>query len=266
MMISRINSTYENINKNQNVDNNNNSLQTKLMAEQRRLKAVDSDANMDAAEKTKEKMKIQQQIDELNRKMKMEELEKESADTKNSVSKEEDEGKVVQLKDDKEKKLESTTAETNTVKKNDKALFDEEKVDNIRDNQDSKGIKDDKEKSSLEKQLEEDKKSKEGEEKSKQDKLGISPKQLHKMLSTDFELQRERVLNRVAEDKEATEDVLRAEIKSDEIRGTDTKDKREKLVQMREQKPIQIETIDPHEKEAVSKPKNGMKIVIKEDK
>ena len=77
MMISRINSTYDNINTSQKSDSENNNLQTKLMAEQRRLKAVDSDTNMNASDKAKEKLKIQQQIDELNRKMKMEEMEKE---------------------------------------------------------------------------------------------------------------------------------------------------------------------------------------------
>ncbi len=260
MMISRINSTYENINKNQNADNNNNSLQTKLMAEQRRLKAVDSDANMDAAEKTKEKLKIQQQIDELNRKMKMEELKDDQKASVSSVSAEDvkvEDEKKIGTKDALEKADEKE--EKNQVSSNNGV-----KTEEIKNSQKTSETAE--EKSVIKEQLEEDKKSKEEEEKSKQDKLGISPKQLHKMLSTDFELQRERVLNRVAEDKEATEDVLRAEIKSDEIRGTDTEDKREKLVQMRERKPIQIETIDPHEKEAVSKPKNGMKIVIKEDK
>ena len=64
MMISRINSTYDNINTSQKSDSENNNLQTKLMAEQRRLKAVDSDTNMNAGDKAKEKLKIQQQIDE----------------------------------------------------------------------------------------------------------------------------------------------------------------------------------------------------------
>ena len=83
MMISRINSTLENISTKQNSVKDDSNLQMKLMAEQRSLKAVDSDVNMNESEKTKEKLKIQQQIDDLNRKLKMEELEKEATDTKN---------------------------------------------------------------------------------------------------------------------------------------------------------------------------------------
>ena len=105
MMISKVNSTFENINSKQNADDGNNSLQTKLMAEQRRLKAVDSDTNMNAGDKAKEKLKIQQQIDELNRKMKMEEMEKESADSKVNTQQEAKE-KAVADKESIEKKAE----------------------------------------------------------------------------------------------------------------------------------------------------------------
>ena len=105
MMISRINSTYDNINTSQKSDSENNNLQTKLMAEQRRLKAVDSDTNMNAGDKAKEKLKIQQQIDELNRKMKMEEMEKESADSKADMQQEAKE-KAVQAEKSREKKTE----------------------------------------------------------------------------------------------------------------------------------------------------------------
>ena len=259
MMISRMNSTYENINKNQNADNSNDSLQTKLMAEQRRLKAVDSDANMDAAEKTKEKLKIQQQIDELNRKLKMEEL---KADPKTGVSS----VAVKDIKAEDEKKIETKESLKKTDVKEEKKQDSSNNAIKAGEMKNSQEIsKTAEEKSVIKEQLEKDEETKEEEEKSKQDKLGIPPQQLHKMLSADFELQRERVLNRVAENKEETEDVLRAEIKNDEIRGTDTEDKREKLVRMREQKPVQIETIESGKKEAVLKPRNGMKIVIKED-
>ena len=59
-MISRINSTLENISTKQSSVKDEGNLQTKLMAEQRRLKAVDSDANMNESEKAKEKVRIQE--------------------------------------------------------------------------------------------------------------------------------------------------------------------------------------------------------------
>lgn len=98
-MISRINSTLENISTKQNSVKDDSNLQTKLMAEQRRLKAVDADANMNESEKVKEKLKNQQQIDDLNCKLKMEEWEKEQKETEPSLT-----AKDIEFKEQKEKK------------------------------------------------------------------------------------------------------------------------------------------------------------------
>ena len=115
MMISKVNSAFENINLKQDSGNGNSDLQAKLMAEQRRLKAVDSDTNMNAGDKAKEKLKIQQQIDELNRKMKMEEMEKESADSKEkAVSSEENKTEDVE---DAAKKINKTKDLHQDIKK-----------------------------------------------------------------------------------------------------------------------------------------------------
>ena len=83
------------------------------------------------------------------------------------------------------------------------------------------------------------------------------------MLSADFELLKERVLNQVADKKEGTEDVLRAEIKADSIQGTDVESKKEKLAEMRQRKTVQVETIEQDRKETLAQPKDGMKVVIK---
>ena len=93
--------------------------------------------------------------------------------------------------------------------------------------------------------------------------MGISPQEIHKMLNLDIELQKERVLNRVSDEKEVKEDVLRAEIKSDKIQGTDTEAKEAQLTEMRKKKPIQIETIETDKMEQFHQVENGMKIVIK---
>ena len=260
MMISRINSTYDNINTSQKSDSENNNLQTKLMAEQRRLKAVDSDTNMNASDKAKEKLKIQQQIDELNRKMKMEEMEKESSDGKVSVQ-EEAKDKTVASEETKEKKTDSIEVAEKKTNKKDPSLQDINRAEDVKEN---KKTKETEEKDADEKQVEKEEKNKEDEEKSKKEKLGISPQELHKMLSADFELQKERVLGQVTDKKDGVENVLRAEIKSDTIQGTDTNAKEEKLAELREKKTNQIETIESDKKEPFSKPKNGMKIVIKE--
>ena len=259
MMISRINSTYDNINTSQKSDSENNNLQTKLMAEQRRLKAVDSDTNMNAGDKAKEKLKIQQQIDELNRKMKMEEMEKESADSKVNTQQEAKE-KAVPVEESGEKKAEDVEDAAKKTNKRDDFLQDVNRTEDVKE---SKKIKETEEKDVQEKQVEKEEKNKEDEEKSKKEKLGISPQELHKMLSGDFELQKERVLGQVTDKKDGAENVLRAEIKSDTIQGTDTNAKEEKLAQLREQKPIQIDVIESGKREEVLKPENGMKIVIK---
>lgn len=260
MMISRINSTYDNINTSQKSDSDNNNLQTKLMAEQRRLKAVDSDTNMNASDKAKEKLKIQQQIDELNRKMKLEEMEKESSDGKVSVQ-EEAKDKTVASEENKEKKTDTIEVAGKKTNKKDAFLQDVNRAEDVKE---SKKIKETEEKDIQEKQVEKEEKKKEDEEKNPKEKLGIPPQELHKMLRSDFELQKERVLSQVAEKEESAEDVLRAEIKSDTIQGTDAEAKKEKLAELREKKTIQIETIESDKKEPFSKPKNGMKIVIKE--
>ena len=260
MMISRINSTYDNINTSQKSDSENNKLQTKLMAEQRRLKAVDSDTNMNAGDKAKEKLKIQQQIDELNRKMKLEEMEKESSDGKVSVQ-EEAKDKTVASEETKEKKTDSIEVAEKKTNKKGASLPEQNKAEDVKE---SKNVKEVEEKDAREKQLEKEEKKKEDEEKNQKEKLGIPPQELHKMLRSDFELQKERVLSQVAEKEESAQDVLRAEIKSDTIQGTDTNAKEEKLAELREKKTIQIETIESDKKEPISKPKNGMKIVIKE--
>lgn len=260
MMISRINSTYDNINTSQKSDSENNKLQAKLMAEQRRLKAVDSDTNMNAGDKAKEKLKIQQQIDELNRKMKLEEMEKESSDGKVSVQ-EEAKDKTVASEETKEKKTDSIEVAEKKTNKKGASLPEQNKAEDVKESKNTKEVE---EKDAREKQLEKEEKKKEDEEKNQKEKLGIPPQELHKMLRSDFELQKERVLSQVAEKEESAQDVLRAEIKSDTIQGTDTNAKEEKLAELREKKTIQIETIESDKKEPISKPKNGMKIVIKE--
>ena len=57
--------------------------------------------------------------------------------------------------------------------------------------------------------------------------------------------------------------MLRAEIKSDAVQGTDTEAKKEQLAEMRKQKPIQIETIESDKMKQFHQAENGMKIVIK---
>ena len=253
MMISKINSTLENIYTKQNSVTDNGNLQTKLIAEQRRLRAVDSDANMNESEKAKEKLKIQQQIDDLNRKMKMEELEKESADTKKGVQGNTKE-KVDQSKESNEKKTEAVEATNKSVVKEESTTKEAKKTEAVKE---SKTAKETEEKNTHEKQVEKEEKNKNLE------KLGISPQEIHKMLNLEFELQKERVLNRVSDKKEGMADVLRAEMKSDVLQGTDTELKEAQLAEMRKQKPIQIETIEPDKMEKIHQFENSMKIVIK---
>ena len=189
----------------------------------------------------------------------MEEMEKESADSKVNMQQDAKEKAVVD-KESIEKKAEDVENAAKKTNKKDPSLQDINRAEDVKEN---KKTKETEEKDADEKQVEREENNKEDEEKSKKEKLGISPQELHKMLSADFELQKERVLGQVTDKKDGVENVLRAEIKSDTIQGTDTNAKEEKLAQLREQKPIQIDVIESGKREEVLKPENGMKIVIK---
>lgn len=97
----------------------------------------------------------------------------------------------------------------------------------------------------------------------KMDKIEIPPQNIQKLLEAGTLLQKERIQQSAAREKDATINILEAEIKSDELYGADTSDKREKLSSMIKQKSVEIK--EPQQPQKLSDKNTQMKIVIRED-
>lgn len=98
------------------------------------------------------------------------------------------------------------------------------------------------------------------------EKINIPPQSVQKILESGTLLQKERIQENVSQDREATKNILEAEIKSDKLYGSDTTAKREKLSSLIREKPIELKTTEQQEQQKISQKKAAVKIVIRNDR
>jgi len=95
-----------------------------------------------------------------------------------------------------------------------------------------------------------------------QEKISISPQDVHEILEAGIHIQKERIQQSVDQSKTSSENILSAEIHSDRLYGTDTSAKEEKLSELIRKEPFEMKTKETQKQETQKKP---MKIVIRED-
>lgn len=188
------------------------SIQNQITGKQQSLNRLSSDSEMSAEEKAKERQEIQKQIAELNRKLRMLRMEK------------------------KEEAKESGKEQKQ------KADLKDERIEEASQNDVTKGIKE------------------------QQEKSNILPQNIQKMLEVGTLLQKERIQQTTDHKKELTEEILETEIKLDELYGTDTSAKKEQLSSLIKKASFEHKIDEQEEtKPFLGKNKNA-KIIIREDK
>lgn len=98
-----------------------------------------------------------------------------------------------------------------------------------------------------------------------QGKNTVSPQNIKKILESGSVLQKERIQQKVEQKEEAIQNVLEAEIKADELYGTDSTVKKEKLRVLIESKKNGFEIEEQQERRSRSSQKNSVKIVFRDD-
>ncbi len=196
-------------------------LQTQIAGKQQSLNKLTSDAKMTVSEKEKERRKINQEIAELNRKLRQEQL-KEQEDSR-ELKKEQEKKKII-----KEELLQELNP-----KKEDTPTSSSESQENTAQ-EDTSATTD------------------------------IPVVTLKNVLSADSAIKLSKVEEQISRDMEGRQDILAAEIQSDELYGMDTTAKKEELSNMRRKEPFQIESL--HKKEDTSVPTMNLdaKIIIHE--
>lgn len=208
-------------------DSETKSIQNEITNKNQRLNRLTSDAKMSAEEKAKERQEIQKEINELNRKLEL--LRKEQQEEDKRVQKEQEEKAAV-------------------AKRNSEAISSKEEKKMI-----------------SEKLSEEDfKKEEESKEafKEQTEKSTVPPQDIQKLLEVGTLIQKDLIIQSTQRKKEAAENILAAEIKSDKIHGTDTSDKREKLSSMIKQSVPKIQIEEKAEPKQMTTGKISGKVVI----
>lgn len=101
-------------------------------------------------------------------------------------------------------------------------------------------------------------------EKEEAQKISISPVDIQSFFSADFALQKERILEVTAHQKEGTKNILEAEIKQDTLFGNDTSAKREQLSSLKREQDFLIEERQDTPMQAPFHKDSNTKIIIKE--
>lgn len=96
------------------------------------------------------------------------------------------------------------------------------------------------------------------------EKTDLSPKEIQQLFAADSQLQLERVQGNVTKQKESTENVLEAEIKMDELYGSDTTAKKEELASLRDKENFWTEPKEQPEEQTSSSINPNAKIIIRE--
>lgn len=196
-------------------------LQTQIAGKQQSLNKLTSDAKMTVSEKEKERRKINQEIAELNRKLRQEQL-KEQEDSR-ELKKEQEKKKIIK---------EELLQELNPKKEDTPASSSESQEDTAQE--DTSAATD------------------------------IPVVTLKNVLSADSAIKLSKVEEQISRDMEGRQDILAAEIQSDELYGMDTTAKKEELSKMRRKEPFQIESLHKKEDTSVPTMNLGAKIIIHE--
>lgn len=196
-------------------------LQTQIAGKQQSLNKLTSDAKMTVSEKEKERRKINQEIAELNRKLRQELL-KEQEDSR-ELKKEQEKKKIIK---------EELLQELNPKKEDTPASSSESQEDTAQE--DTSATTD------------------------------IPVVTLKNVLSADSAIKLSRVEEQISRDMEGRQDILAAEIQSDELYGMDTTAKKEELSNMRRKEPFQIESLHQKEDNSIPTMDLGSKIIIRE--
>ena len=196
-------------------------LQTQIAGKQQSLNKLTSDAKMTVSEKEKERRKINQEIAELNRKLRQEQL-KEQEDSR-ELKKEQEKKKIIK---------EELLQELNPKKEDTPASSSESQEDTAQE--DTSAATD------------------------------IPVVTLKNVLSADSAIKLSKVEEQISRDMEGRQDILAAEIQSDELYGMDTTAKKEELSNMRRKEPFQIESLHKKEDTSVPTMNLGAKIIIHE--
>ena len=196
-------------------------LQTQIAGKQQSLNKLTSDAKMTVSEKEKERRKINQEIAELNRKLRQEQL-KEQEDSR-ELKKEQEKKKIIK---------EELLQELNPKKEDTPASSSESQEDTAQE--DTSAATD------------------------------IPVVTLKNVLSADSAIKLSKVEEQISRDMEGRQDILAAEIQSDELYGMDTTAKIEELSNMRRKEPFQIESLHKKEDTSVPTMNLGAKIIIHE--
>ena len=196
-------------------------LQTQIAGKQQSLNKLTSDAKMTVSEKEKERRKINQEIAELNRKLRQEQL-KEQEDSR-ELKKEQEKKKIIK---------EELLQELNPKKEDTPTSSSESQEDTAQE--DTSATTD------------------------------IPVVTLKNVLSADSAIKLSKVEEQISRDMEGRQDILAAEIQSDELYGMDTTAKKEELSNMRRKEPFQIESLHQKEDNSIPTMDLGSKIIIRE--
>lgn len=196
-------------------------LQTQIAGKQQSLNKLTSDAKMTVSEKEKERRKINQEIAELNRKLRQEQL-KEQEDSR-ELKKEQEKKKIIK---------EELLQELNPKKEDTPDSSSESQEDTAQENTSAA--------------------------------TDIPVVTLKNVLSADSAIKLSKVEEQISRDMEGRQDILAAEIQSDELYDMDTTAKKEELSNMRRKKPFQIESLHKKEDPSVPTMNLGAKIIIHE--
>lgn len=199
-------------------DTSSKTLQNQLTNTEQRLNRLSSDSKISAAEKAKERQKLQKQIAELNRKLRLLQLKKEEEQEK--AQKEKEQKAALQ-----EEMLSDAVSKNSSVHE---TLTDTHRTEEI-----SKETPEaEKKAQAMEKET----------EKPKPDV--ISSQDVQKMLVASSTLQKNRIQNQVIHQKENTEHILQNEIKMDEIHGNVNTFKQKELEALQSKPAFEIEALN----------------------
>ena len=190
------------------VKENTNDIQTQIATKQQHLKKVTSDDSITATEKEEKRRQLQKEIDDLNRDLERKKQEQEEK-AKEAAKKQE---QADALKAEMQKKAVST-------------IESKEEATRISSNEsEADKVADAKAESEKTADLKEE-----------QQKADMSVKEIQQMLSADYLIQKDIVQEQVDAERKGKIDVLKAEIKQDELYGANT-EKKEAEIEVLQQK------------------------------
>ena len=203
-----------------------NKLQTQLTTKEQRLNKLSSDNSMTAQDKERERKALQREITEITRKLKLERME-EKQEAK-ETAKEQDKKRII-----REELLEETNSDSINKKNADEQ---EQSVGKISANT----------------------------EKEDAHTKDIPLVTLKNILTADSQLAQNVVQDNAGKRLDAQKDILRAEMQSDSLLGTDTTAKKEAMTNLRKKEELQIEVLNNRSEVITPDLQFASKIIIRE--